>query len=136
LRVLAAVAGVLPNVAGFSTIGNFPNDSGGLLLLTSMMFTIVPVAAVISHVNNVPVVVGFSACCYRLHNSTFTSIYAFAGVVSTVVAVLRLLVFLLLLAFLLLWAVIIARIPGVVDLPAVAFVLAVAFVCCWRHCCC
>jgi hypothetical protein len=33
------------------------------VLLTSIMFTIVPAAAVVSHVNNVPVVLGLLACC-------------------------------------------------------------------------
>jgi hypothetical protein len=56
----------------------------------------VPAAsAVVFHVNNVPVLVGLPACCCRHHYSTFASICAFAGVISTVVTVLSLLVFLL-----------------------------------------
>jgi hypothetical protein len=82
----------LTNVAGFSTVGNFPNDSGGGLWLTSIMLLLSQLLLSVSHVHNVPVVVGLLACWCRLYHSTFASIYAFAGVISTVLAVLRLLV--------------------------------------------
>jgi hypothetical protein len=56
----------MPNVAGFSNVGNFPTDSG-----SSAAVDIHDVsnhaAAVVSDVDNVLVVVSPPACCWRLY---------------------------------------------------------------------
>jgi hypothetical protein len=63
----------VPYVAGFRTVGNFPtdgiewnSDTGGQLLLTSIMFPFVPAASVASDVNNDPAVVGLPAAVVTL----------------------------------------------------------------------
>jgi hypothetical protein len=57
----------LPNVAGFSTVDNFPTDSTWRSAAVDIHDVSYPAAAVVSDVDYVLVVVGPPAWCWRLH---------------------------------------------------------------------